>query len=222
MLNLHRLALRRNTIKHTSAPVEGDQVELSSEIIEQVSTCPEGTPLCPDVLEHLGSLEAVTEAMSELAARGKLNRVYEGIYVQPVETRFGTRSPDFEKVIPNLAELWGETIVPCGGASANVLGMTTQVPVRPVYLTSGTDRTLNFGKLSVELQHAPEWQLIAPNHQAGNAVRALAWLGPEEIEDGIKTIEQVISIEELQEMAASCNAMPEWITEAVNSRAANA
>jgi hypothetical protein len=207
-------------MEQASTLVEDAQAELSSEIMEQVSTWPEGTPLRADALEYLGSIEAVSEAMSDLAVRGKLNRVCEGIYVQPIETRFGTHSPDFDKVIPNLAELWGETIVPCGGASANILGMTTQVPVRPVYLTSGTDRTLNFGKLSVELQHAHEWQLIGPNHKAGDAVRALAWLGPEEIEDSIGIIEQVLPIEDLQKVTESCNAVPEWITSAVNARAA--
>ena len=92
-----------------------------------------------------GDVKAITEAMSDLAESGRLSQVCEGIFVQLVETRFGTHSPNFEKVIPHLADIWDETIVPCGGASANALGMTTQVPVRPVYLTSGPNRVLKIG-----------------------------------------------------------------------------
>ena len=82
--------------------------------------------------------------------------------------------------------MWGETIVPCGGAAAHILGLTTQVPVRSVYLTSGPDRRLRFGSLEVELRHAPRWQLTAPRRRAGDVIRALAWLGRAEIQEGLR------------------------------------
>ena len=47
---------------------------------------------------------------------------------------------------------------PTGAAAANALGLTTQVPVRSVYLTSGRSRTMILGKQVIELQHAPRWQ----------------------------------------------------------------
>ena len=114
-------------------------------------------------------------------------RVCHGIYVLPVETRFGERAPALDKVLASLSALWGETIVPCGGTAANALGLTTQVPVRSVYLTSGPNRKLTLGELTVELRHAPRWQLAAPDRPAGEALRALSWLGPEEVEAGLET-----------------------------------
>ena len=83
------------------------------------ATLPEGALL------HLGTRAAIDQALSRLAKKGKLMRVCHGIYVCPVETRIGPRSPAVEKVIVSLSALWGETIVPCGGAAANVLGLTT-------------------------------------------------------------------------------------------------
>ena len=64
-------------------------------------------------------------------------RVCRGVYMRPIETRFGLRAPTVEMAIDSLSALWGETIVPCGGAAANSLGLTLQIPVQPVYLTSG-------------------------------------------------------------------------------------
>ena len=96
-------------------------------------------------------------------------RICQGIYMRPIETRFGSRPPAVEKVIASLSVLWGETIVPCGGAAANILGLTTQMPVRPVYLTSGRNRRLRLGALTVRLRHAPRWQLMSPCRPAGNA-----------------------------------------------------
>ena len=202
------------------AQAENHMVELSqlpSKIMTYVSAQPEATPLRPNDFYHLGCPETVNQAMSDLTESGRLSQVCEGIFVQLVETRFGTHFPNFEKVIPHLADIWDETIVPCGGASANVLGMTTQVPVRPVYLTSGPNRVLKIGGQTIELRNAPKWQLTGPNHPAGNAIRALAWLGREEAENAIEMIGQSGSIEELREIIGSCETMPEWITEAVHS-----
>ena len=194
---------------------------LPSQIKSQAARSPEGTLLCPSALLHLGSRTAVDQALSRLARKGEIMRVCQGVYVRPVQTRFGPRPPTAEKVITSLSTLWGETIVPCGGAAANALGLTTQVPVRSVYLTSGTNRKLTLGGLTVELRHAPRWQLAAPHRPAGEAVRALSWLGPDEVEDGLYAIGQKLSAEDLQELAASRPVMPAWIAEPVSAMVAN-
>ena len=75
-----------------------------------------------------------------------LSRRARAVYVRPIETRFGVRAPRVANVIAALSQMWGETIVPCGGAAANCLRLTTQNPVRTVYLTSGPNRRLRFGK----------------------------------------------------------------------------
>ena len=190
-------------------------------IMEHASESPEGSLLCPNVLLHLGKRDAVDKALSRLARSGRLNRVCQGVYVRPVETRFGPRPPSVDKVIESLADLWGETIVPCGGAAANALGLTTQVPVRSVYLTSGPSRRLKLGEVTVYLRHAPRWQLVAPHRSAGDAVRALAWLGPQEVEDNLEVIGRKLSAADLDELAASRALMPVWIAEPVSALVAS-
>ncbi len=143
-------------------------------------------------------------------------RVCQGIYVRPIETRFGLRPPAVEKVIAALAELWGETIVPCGGAAANFLGLTTQTPVQSVYLTSGPSRRLKLGALTVHLRHAPRWQLVAPHRPAGDAVRALAWLG--EIEENLGAIANKLSPTDFDEFVELRVLMPARIAELVSAR----
>ena len=153
------------------------------------------------------------QAVSRLAKKGKFTRVCHGIYVCPVETRFGPRPPAAEKVIASLSALRGETIVPCGGAAANALGLTTQMPTQSLYLTSGPNRKLTLGELTVNLRHAPRWQLAAPHRPAGEAVRALSWLGPDEVEASLNVIGRKLSSEDLGELAALRAIMPNWIAE---------
>ena len=194
---------------------------LSNLILNHASKSPEGALLCPNALLHLGTRAAVDQALSRLARGGRLLRVCQGIYVRPIETRFGTRPPATEKVIASLSELLGETIVPSGSAAANTLGLTSDVPVESVYLTSGSNRRLKLGELTVELRHAPRWQLVAPNQMAGDVVRALSWLGPQEVEKSFRIIEQKLSSEDLEELAASRAIMPGWIAEPVSAMVAN-
>ena len=194
---------------------------LPREIMSQASEASEGALLSPSALLHLGSRAAVDQALSRLARSGSLIRVCQGVYVRPIETRFGPRPPAVEKVVASLSALWGETIVPCGGAAANSLGLTTQVPVRSVYLTSGPNRKLALGELTVELRHAPRWQLVAPHRPAGEALRALSWLGSDEVEAGLDVIGRKLSTEDFRELAASRAVMPAWMAEPVSAMVAD-
>ncbi len=90
-------------------------------------------------LLHLGSRAAVDQVLSRLVQRGALLRAGRGIYVLPVESRFGTRAPSAVKMVEGLANQREGTIV-SHGAAANALGLTTQVPMRAVYLTLGVLR----------------------------------------------------------------------------------
>ena len=195
---------------------------LPRQIEDYAATLPEGAPLCPSALLHLGTRAAVDQALSRLARRGRLMRICQGVYMRPIETRFGKCSPAMEKVIPALAELWGEVIVPCGGGAANVLGLTTQVPVRLVYLTSGPGRRLRFGARQVVLRHAPRWQLVAPNRLAGMIVRALAWLGPMEVEDGLERLAPRIPAQDLAELASIRAVLPGWLAQPISRLVAHA
>ena len=151
---------------------------LAETILSAAQALPEGGLLSAKEFLHLASRAAVDQTLSRLTERGQLIRAGRGVYLRPVQTRFGQRSPSIEQAVEALAQQRGEVIVPNGAAAANALGLTTQVPVRSVYLTSGRSRTLTMGKQSVELRHAPNWQLSLAGKTAGQAVRALAWDAP--------------------------------------------
>lgn len=194
---------------------------LPERIMEHAEATPEATPICPAALLHLGKRGAVNQALSRLARSGRLMRICQGVYMRPIQTRFGRCAPSVHKSLQALSELWGETIVPNGGAAANWLGLTTHNPIRSVYLTSGRNRRLHFGKHPVDLRHAPRWQLAAPHQKTGVVIRALAWLGPEEVEGGLDAVLPQLSSRELGELATARAVMPRWMAEPMSRRLAN-
>ncbi len=195
---------------------------LPNQILQHAEGLPEATPLCPGGLLHLGNRAAVDQALSRLAKSGRLLRICHGVYMRPVETRFGRCGPSIGKALRNLSALWGETFVPCGGSAANRLGLTTQNPVREVYLTSGRNRRLRFGAITVELRHAPRWQLTGPHRKAGDVIRALAWLGPSEVVESLDAILPALSAQDLEELSVARAVMPIWMAEPVSARIMNA
>lgn len=184
---------------------------LTTGVLEHVAHLPEGTPISAKELLHLGSRAAVSQALSRLAHRGQLLRAGRGHYVRPVETRFGVRPPAIEKVVQALAGSKGEVIATHGAAAANALGLTPQVPVRRVYLTSGRSRRLTLGKQTVELRHAPRWQLAMVGRPAGDAIRALAWLGEAHADEALRALRQRLPASALEEIAGARPLLPTWL-----------
>ena len=143
-------------------------------------------------------------------------RAGRGLYVRPVESRFGVRAPETAKVVLALAVQRGESIVPHGAAAANEFGFTTQVPVREVYLTSGPTRKFELGNQVIELRHVPAWQLVMPGRPAGAAIRALAWIGPEHAGSAIQILRKKLSDLELQAVVAVRGMLPTWMAQQVS------
>lgn len=190
---------------------------LTKEILTYVTGLPEGTPLAAKGLLHLGNRAAVDQALSRLVRRKKLLRVGRGIYVRPVESRFGIHAPKTSEVIIAIAKQRGETVVPSGAAAANALGLTTQVPVREVYLTSGPSRHLKLGAQLVELRHAPAWQLALPGRPAGETIRALALYGEKRSEETLRILKEKIPESEFAELAAARTQLPGWLAKEISA-----
>ncbi len=136
-------------------------------------------PVCAKQLLHLGSRAAVDQALSRLVQRRKLMRITRGFYALPSRTRFGELPPEPEQVIAAVARQNGEHISPAGAAVANALGLTTQAPLRRVYLTSGRSRRINLLGETVELRHAAP---LAEDARHERFLRAIQWLGPDGLE----------------------------------------
>ncbi len=193
---------------------------LPETILQQARSLPEGGVLSPKEFLHLGSRPAVDQAFSRLAKAGKLLRVARGAYAAPVSSRFGSRAPTPEKVVKALAEQSGEIVVPHGASAANVLGLTRQVPIREVYLTSGRTRKLKLGHSEVLVKHAPRWMLALGTRPAGAAVRALAWIGPTHADESLALLRRTLPHSEWKALTSARATLPGWMAQAIGKEAA--
>ena len=190
--------------------------QLAQSILSFAQSLPEGGLLSPKEFLHLGSRAAIDQTLSRLTQGSKLLRVGRGAYSLPIRGRFGNRPPSTESVVEAIEATSGETIVASGAAEANALGLTTQVPTREVYLTSGRSRWLKLGNREIELKHCAPWQLAMGRRPAGKALRALIWLGPERAPAALQQLRGKLSQQEWEAMRQARAILPSWMALAVS------
>lgn len=114
-----------------------------AEIVSRwIDAQPEGALLRSLDLEHLVNRDQASRQLVRLARHGRLRRVARGMYVAVTASRFGPVPPPADKLVQSLARITGHAIVRHGAAAASALGLTTQVPVRQIYLTDGRARPM--------------------------------------------------------------------------------
>ena len=188
---------------------------LTEEILKSANGLAEGEVILPKEFLHLGTRAAIDQALSRLARAGALMRITRGAYVAPLAGRFGRRPPAVEQVVRSFAAKNGEVIAESGAAAANALGLTTQVPVREVFVTTGPSRRFRLGNRTVELRRAPGWQLALGKSAAGSAVRALEWLGPAHAREGLAALRHRLPPGEWRSLVAARAALPAWMAQMI-------
>ena len=189
---------------------------LAAAILSIAQALPEGGLLSPKEFLHLASRAAVDQAMTRLTREGNLLRVGRGTYAAPVYGRFGVRPPSTQAVVEAIEAATGEMVVANGATEANTLGLTTQMPTREVFLTSGPSRKLRLGNRNVELKHGSRWQLALGKRPAGMVIRALSWLGSEQAPAALKILNGKLPAAVWEAMRAARAVMPSWMARAVS------
>ena len=188
----------------------------SAEIVSQwINAQPEGVLIRSLDLEHLVNRNQASRQLARLARHGRLMRVARGMYVTVTASRFGPVPPPVDKVVQSLSRITGHAIVRHGAAAANALGLTTQVPVRQIYLTDGRARTLTLGTQIIEIRHAPKWMLVLGDSLAGDVVRALEWLGPDLAEQAVGKLAGHIDQDEWRVLLGIRHRLPAWMATAI-------
>ena len=109
-----------------------------------------------------GTEVAVRHVFSRLCKEGFLIRLSAGIYLYPeIDKEIGAIYPSIEKIAKEIAKQEKARIIPTGVYALNALGLSTQIPMRVVFLTDGTPRMINFQRKVKQIMLA---KLLLPKH----------------------------------------------------------
>lgn len=189
--------------------------KLTENILLIAKSLPEGGIFSPKEFLRLGSRAAIDQVLCRLTKNGTALRIARGMYVMPVVGKYGSHAPSSELILANIEIKTGEVFVESGATAANALGLTTQVPVQTILITSGRSKTLSFGKHVVEIQHGARWQYVLGKSNAGSAIRALGNIGPKHVSEAIPQIRKKLTTFEWESMMAVSAVLPMWMAAAI-------
>lgn len=188
-------------------------MSVAEEIQTKVARKPRGKPFGAADFLGVGSRAAVAQTLKRMSDRGQILRVRRGLYVRPQKSRYvGAVMPDPHRIVEEIVRRRNESIQIGGAEAARRLGLSTQMPLRPTYLTSGRSRRLMIGNLEVQLRGVSSRKLILAGRPAGDALAALYYLGREGVTpEVLGKLEERLPVGEFEALERATPWMPAWM-----------
>jgi len=154
-----------------------------------------GGVFTPKDFLDLASRTAVDQALGRLARAGVLSRIGRGLYHLPrVNPRLGIAvPPDPDAVAAAIGRQCGDTIAPSDAVVANRLGLSTQIPAKPVYLTTGRSRTVRVGNQTLRFKRVSSRRMPAAERAVTDALQVLHDAGPDPDRSVVARIRQALT-----------------------------
>jgi len=188
---------------------------LQDRILDRFRRRGAGTVLTARDLEDLGAADAVRQALGRGARSGQLTKVARGFYAVPrVDSELGELPARVDAVVEALRSRDGLRLLPSGAHSANLLGLSTQVPIRLVFLTDGPSRRIRVGKQEIVLKQTTPRQMATADKISGTVIQALRWLGRDNVDGKVVShLRQRLSAREKRELVRDVRLAPAWVRE---------
>lgn len=166
----------------------------------------------------LGNRNLIDQSLSRLCKQNYIRRVITGIYDIPRkdDELGGTMSPDIHQVAKAIARKNGLRIQPSGAGAANLLGLSTQVPAKVLYFTTGKSRIIKIGNRTLIFKRV-EPRELNPGSKIGILVtQALRFLGKEQSNERIISyLKHKLASSDRKKLLKDARYMEDWIWEAV-------
>ncbi len=157
--------------------------------------------------------EYVGKILSDFVRQGLLLRLSRGIYLKTKETKFGVVYPTTEDIARAIAERDNAEILPTGSTALNMLGLSEQVTMTPVFLTSGSARKIKCGNRILTFKRGVPKNFSLKGKVTRLLVQAMKAIGErnynEEWESAISAI--LRKYPEDRTMSDDLKVMPTWI-----------
>ena len=157
--------------------------------------------------------EFVGETLAELTQEGLLVKLAQGIYAKPRWSRFGVVLPSVDKIVQAIAARDNAEILPSGMTALNVLGLSTQVPMKYSYLTTGSERTIKLKNQEIRLKRGVPKNFCYKTKLIALLVQALKALKQQNVgQEEIQVIRSLISKEpDKSALEKDVDMMPIWM-----------
>ncbi len=172
-----------------------------------------GWVFTPKDFIDLGSRLALDTALSRMATDGYVKRLSHGLYYFPkISPIFGEVMPDSDSIAETLARKTGDLVFSGGAEAANLLGLTTQVPARLEYYTTGKAKTYTFANRKIFLLSSPVSLGVEISSVVRLVVHALIYIGRNGINETIVSkLSKLLKQKDKRQLLSVMHILPSWL-----------
>lgn len=161
---------------------------------------------------NLGSTETIRKILHEATILGLLEKAGHGIYFKPKVSRFGNVPVPLEKIAKEIADRDKCEILPTGCMAANLIGLSTQVPMNLSYITTGSTRTVKIDEREISFRHASPKNFAAKGTVIPLLIQGIREIGEENISGSeIEAIRWFIDKQQDPYLLVDLPLAPVWI-----------
>lgn len=188
---------------------------IEKQVEDHIGKAPGGSLFYPADFEEYGSTEAINISLHRLAKRKIIKRLAFGIYAKPnISKLVGEVYPTTEEIAKTIARRDNAKLLPTGAYAQHVLGLSTQIPMKLVYLTDGPARTVKLGKSTVVFKKASPKKMAMKGEISKLVVMALNDIGKDKLtsEEEVRIL-NMLAKEKPELIKADIRLAPRWIGE---------
>ena len=160
------------------------------------------------------SITNINSALSQLTRKNKIRRISHGMYDYPKYSKLLGRnlSPDHEQAARAFARKFNWRILPTGDAALNLLGLSTQMVGRFIYLSDGPSRSYEILGYNLEFKKTALKEVGFKHRDSGLIVQALKALGKERVSpETIFALRKQIAPEKYMKIQKDTKNVTGWI-----------
>ncbi len=159
----------------------------------------------------------VLKTLSRMSLEGKIDRIARSIYIIPKTTKFGKLNPPLDDIAHSIAKSQKVHIIPTGDTALNILGISTQIPMKAIYLTDGSKKKYKIGNREILFKQVEPKNFLFKSSLIALINIALKQLGEKnfnkEVEAKIKEHIATIDPNDIGEVLEDISLSPRWIKE---------
>jgi hypothetical protein len=165
------------------------------------------------------NVSVVTTALSRLVKKGVIRRLAHGLYDYPqVHNHLGYLMPSVARIVEAVQASDAIEVQPTGAYAANLLGISTQVPLRIEFLTNGPKKRIQVGNQEIVFRPTTPKNMVGAGTKAGLILHALRYLGNENVTPAVLVqIKGQLSESDFPDIAKQAQFAPAWITKHMKS-----
>jgi hypothetical protein len=190
---------------------------MTDRIIKRVRGKGRGWSFTPKDFLDLGTRGSVDVALSRLVQAGDIRRLGRGLYDYPrMHPKLGALTPDTDSLVQAVANQTGDKVFASGAQVANAFGLSTQVPAKATYATTGASRVMKIAGRTITLKRTRAPILGGVSPKANALLQLFAHVGKARIDDDlIRRCAARLDDGDLKDLKKAQAHMPGWMSDAV-------